>query len=197
VTIRSGLRVVLQMGFLLGDLGMPNMRWIVGRSGRQLLAVCALSLALTAAVLAFGGVALSTLGVAPGPLPAAGSGAAGVFTIVTPTATPTAERRPAAPTTFVIPTRTVTRAFRAPTAVTARTPRSRPSAPVSARAAAGKQRTTKKRAVRRRRTSRAAPAAAPAASVAAVAPAPAHHAAKEPTRRRGRPTPAAPRAHRR
>jgi hypothetical protein len=96
------------MGFLLGDLGMPNMRWIVGRSGRQLLAVCALSLALTAAVLAFGGVALSTLGVAPGPLPAAGSGAAGVFTIVTPTATPTAERRPAAPTTFVIPTRTVT-----------------------------------------------------------------------------------------
>ncbi|HKG62511.1 MAG TPA: hypothetical protein VKB28_00475, partial [Solirubrobacteraceae bacterium] len=66
-----------------------------------------------------------------------------MFTIVKPTATPTAERRPAAPTTFVIPTRTVTGALRAPMTATARTPRSRPSKPMGARAAAGKQRTTK------------------------------------------------------
>ena len=63
------------MGSTVGDRGFPKF----GRVERQLLAVAALSLTLVAAVLGFGGLAVSQLGATHLPVGDAPASAAGVY----------------------------------------------------------------------------------------------------------------------
>jgi hypothetical protein len=163
------------------------MHLTIGRVGRQVLTVCAISVALVAAVLGLGSYAVSHLGGSPAPSQYAGTGPAGVYRVVTPNpaapftavdarphktfvtapAVALATFRPAAPALAPAPaTATPATATRAPARATASSKRR------AAKRKAAKRKAAKQRARRRAASKRTpAPAAQPVAAVASVAPA--------------------------
>ena len=145
----------------MGAWGRLRIRLTMGRIGRQLLAACALSLALVAAVLGFGALAVSQLDSTPPPAGSAASSRSGVFTLATTATTRfAAPRRPAHKTSV-----TMARVAFRRVSVTPRPP----ATPSHVRPRAAKP--AKQRA--RRRPARKPAGLQPVAGVASVTPTPA------------------------
>lgn len=138
----------------------------ISRIERQLLAVAALSLALVAAVLGLGGLAVSSLDSAHLPVGHAPATAAGVYRVVTPVPTPFASPRPRVPALQAAAPSSATVSFRPP--VAAAKPAPEPVARVAkiSRKQAPKPRARRHRA--RKHASKPAPAPRPTAAVASV-----------------------------